>query len=170
MRLNIVEQRVRTGDFEADLIISKNHKQGILTANDRATGLLRMGKVKSKEATEMQTVITKVLAEFKSNMHTITTNNGKEFANHKIIAETLEIDYFFAKPYHSWERGSNENLDGLVRQYFPKGFDFTKITNEQIKFVENKLNNRPRKRFGFLSPNQAYSQALKNNGKVEFVT
>lgn len=169
-RPKIVDERIRTGDFEADLIIGKGHKQGILTANDRATGLLRMGKVNSKEATEIQTVITKILTEFKTNIHTITTDNGKEFANHKIIAETLEIDYFFAKPYHSWERGSNENLNGLVRQYFPKGSNFAEITNEQIKIVEDKLNNRPRKRFGFLSPNQVYSNALKNNGKVAFIT
>jgi IS30 family transposase len=80
--------------------------------------------------------------------------SGIEFTLHKEIAKELEIDYFFAKPYHSWERGENENLNGLVRQYFPKDYDFNKISESDIKYVENKLNNRPRKRFGFLTPNQ----------------
>ena len=166
----IVEKKERFGDFETDLIIGKNHNQAIFTANDRATGLLRMGKVKSKEAIEIETVAIDLLGEFTSILHTITSDNGKEFANHSAIAKALEIDYYFAKPYHSWERGANENLNGLIRQYFPKGSDFTIITNEQIKYVEDKLNNRPRKRFGYLTPNQVYLTTLTNNGKVAFIT
>jgi len=169
-RSAIVEEKNRFGDFEIDLIIGKNHNQGIFTANDRATGLLRMGKVKSKEAKEIETVTVGVLEEFTTIMHTITSDNGKEFANHKTIATILEVDYYFAKPYHSWERGANENLNGLIRQYFPKGSDFTAITDKQIKFVEDKLNNRPRKRFGYLTPNQVYLKTLTNNGKVAFMT
>lgn len=166
----IVEERARFGDFEIDLVIGKNHKQAILTSNDRATGLLRMSKVKSKEANEIEKVAIDILGEFTSILHTITSDNGKEFANHINIAKQLEIDYFFAKPYHSWERGSNENLNGLIRQYFPKGSDFTTITVEQLKFVEDKLNNRPRKRFGYLTPNEVYLQSLTQNGKVAFMT
>lgn len=169
-RPNIVEEKKRFGDFETDLIIGKNHNQAIFTANDRATGLLRMGKVKSKEAKEIETVAIDILGEFTTILHTITSDNGKEFANHTAIAKALEIDYYFAKPYHSWERGANENLNGLIRQYFPKGSDFTIITDEQIKYVEDKLNNRPRKRFGYLTPNQVYLTTLTNGGKVAFMT
>ena len=169
-RPKIVEEKERFGDFETDLIIGKNHNQAIFTANDRATGLLRMNKVKSKEAVEIETVAIKILTEFTPLLHTITSDNGKEFANHADIAKALKIDYYFAKPYHSWERGANENLNGLIRQYFPKGSDFTLITEEQIKYVENKLNNRPRKRFGYLTPNQVYLTTLSNNGKVAFIT
>jgi transposase, IS30 family len=166
----IVEEKNRFGDFETDLIIGKNHNQAIFTANDRSTGLLRMGKVNSKEAKEIENVAIDLLGEFTSILHTITSDNGKEFANHQAIAKALEIDYYFAKPYHSWERGANENLNGLIRQYFPKGSDFTKITAEQIKYVEDKLNNRPRKRFGYLTPNQVYLTTLTNGGKVAFMT
>jgi len=169
-RPKIVEEKQRFGDFETDLIIGKNHHQAIFTANDRATGLLRMGKVKSKESKEIENVAIDVLREFTTTLHTITSDNGKEFANHRAIAKSLEIDYYFAKPYHSWERGANENLNGLIRQYFPKGSDFTIVTDAQIKYVEDKLNNRPRKRFGYLTPNQVYLSTLTNNGKVAFMT
>lgn len=169
-RPSIVEEKNRFGDFETDLIIGKNHHQAIFTANDRSTGILRMGKVKSKEAKEIETIAIHLLEEFTTTMHTITSDNGKEFANHKAIATALEVDYYFAKPYHSWERGANENLNGLIRQYFPKGSDFTLITDEQIKNVQHKLNNRPRKRFAYLTPNQVYLNSLTNMGKVAFMT
>lgn len=166
----IVEEKQRFGDFETGLIIGKNHNQAIFTANDRATGLLSMGKVKSKEAKGIGQVAIDILGEFTHILHTITSDNGKEFANHTAIAKALKIDYYFARPYHSWERGANENLNGLIRQYFLKGSDFTKITDLQIKYVEDKLNNRPRKRFGYLTPNQVYLTTLYNKGKVAFMT
>lgn len=93
----------------------------------------------------------------------------KEFANHKIIAETLQINYYFTKPYHSWERGSNENLNGLIRQYFPKGSEFTTLTKSQIKLVEEKLNNRPRKEFDFLSTNNYIHKHLKITEKLHLL-
>lgn len=96
-------------------------------------------------------------------MRTITSDNGKEFAKHKSISEELGIDYFFANPYCSWERGSNENLNGLVRQYFPKGYDFGLITPEKVIEVVNILNNRPRKRYKYKTPNEVYLQKLNIN-------
>ena len=151
-RDNIVELRNRFGDLEVDLIIGKNHNQAILTINDRASGVLRMRKVKSKQACVVTKAIKELLEDWKPYLKTITADNGKEFAGHIEVAEYLEIDYFFANPYHSWERGSNENLNGLIRQYFKKGSDFTLISEQRIKEVETKLNNRPRKRYNYQTP------------------
>lgn len=103
-------------------------------------------------------------------LHTITSDNGKEFANHIEIAQALDIDYYFAKPYHSWERGANENLNGLIRQYFPKKSNFDTITQDQIDRVVNILNNRPRKRHGFKTPNEVLAQKLDENFNVAFIT
>ena len=145
----IVEKKNRVGDLEMDLVIGKNHKGALLTINDRATGVLKMAKIDSKEAHAVEAKAIELLQAWKPFLKTITTDNGKEFANHKNIAESLQIDFYFAKPYHSWERGANENLNGLIRQYFPKKSDFDLITKEQVTEIENKLNNRPRKRFGY---------------------
>jgi len=102
-------------------------------------------------------------------VHTIAGDNGKEFADHKTIAKGIEVDFFFAQPYHSWERGANENTNGLVRQYFPKGTSFESITNKDIMYVQHKLNNRPRKKLGFMLPIEFLSLSLSNQ-KVAFVT
>lgn len=168
-RPDIVEQRSRFGDLEADLIIGKNHNQAILTINDRASGMLKMKKVPSKEASIVATTINQMLDDWTPFTHTITSDNGKEFADHKRIAETLQIDYYFAHPYHSWERGSNENINGLIRQYFPKKTDFTLLTDKEIQNVETKLNNRPRKRFKYESPIFVMNQLLFNP-KVALIT
>ena len=165
----IVDLRDRFGDLEVDLIIGKNHQQAILTINDRASGMLKMKKVKSKNASVVATAINELLEEWIPYIHTITADNGKEFAEHKLVAKTLNIDYYFAQPYHPWERGSNENLNGLIRQYFKKGSDFTKITKHEIERVEYKLNNRPRKRFNFETPIFVMNKLLFNP-KVAFVT
>ena len=169
-RPDIVDKKDRIGDFEIDLIIGKGHKQAILTLNDRATGILVMGKVPSKEAIQIENKTLELLEDWKPLIHTITSDNGKEFANHSNIAEQLDIDFYFAKPYHSWQRGANENLNGLVRQYFPKNCDFTTITNCQIQNVQNILNNRPRKRLGFKTPNEFFAQKLNHEATVAFIT
>ena len=95
-------------------------------------------------------------------IHTITADNGKEFAKHQEIAKELDISFYFCKPYHSWERGANENTNGLIRQYIPKGTDFSEITDEFVSWIENKLNNRPRKRLGYLTPNEKFNSILTN--------
>ncbi|MBR4837727.1 MAG: IS30 family transposase [Bacteroidales bacterium] len=93
-----------------------------------------------------------MLLPFKGMLHTITSDNGKEFAEHKAIAEALGVDYYFAHPYHSWERGANENMNGLIRQYLPKGTSFENLTDDNILLIQNKLNNRPRKKIEFPYP------------------
>ena len=162
----IVEQKIRFGDIEMDLIVGLAHKGVLLTINDRVTGVLKMAKLDNKEASTITQKAIELLADWKPFLNTITTDNGKEFAYHENIAESLAVDYFFARPYHSWERGANENLNGLVRQYFPKKYNFDLIKKEDVLEVENKLNNRPRKRFGFKSPNEIFSLTMKNNGML----
>ncbi len=166
----IVEKKERIGDLEIDLVIGQNHKGALLTINDRATGCLRMGKVETKEARQIEAATISLLEQWKPFIQTITSDNGKEFANHKNIAEDLEIDFYFAKPYHSWQRGANENLNGLVRQYFPKKSDFTTITQSQINHAVTRLNNRPRKRFGYKTPNEMFAMKLKQEASVAFIT
>jgi IS30 family transposase len=147
-----VEQRQRLGDLEIDTIIGKDHKGAILTINDRATGMSWIKKLKSKEAAEVAQTTIELLTDYKPYIKTITSDNGKEFAAHQLISESLEIDYYFAKPYASWQRGSNENLNGLIRQYIPKKTDFDTVTDEKIEQIMNELNNRPRKRYNFETP------------------
>lgn len=160
MRPAIVDKKERLGDLEIDTIIGKNHQKAILTINDRASSYVWVQKLKGKDASELAAKAIEKLAPCIQWIHTITADNGKEFAEHQTIAEGLNIDFFFAKPYHSWERGANENTNGLIRQYIHKGSSFDNITNQQIQYVQNRLNNRPRKKLGFLSPNEFLSLYL----------
>jgi len=164
-----IENRDLFGDLEVDLVMGKNHQQALLTINDRASGMLKMTKVKSKQATVVTAAIIDLLTEWIPYINTITADNGKEFAGHQNVAEALSIDYYFAHPYHSWERGSNENLNGLVRQYFPKGSDFKNLSEQYIKQIETKINSRPRKRFGYQSPIFVMNKLLFNQN-VALVT
>lgn len=156
----VVEERKRFGDLEVDTIVGKDRKGAILTINDRATGVLWMKKLNGRCASELAEACISALRPWKSSLMTITADNGKEFADHQTIAKELNVDFFFAKPYHSWERGSNENLNGLIRQYIPKKTDFSNITEEYVQFVEEQLNSRPRKRFNFETPNYMLNQKV----------
>jgi IS30 family transposase len=131
--------------------------------------MMKMRKVKSKEADVVSNAIMECLDDWKPYIKTLTADNGKEFASHKMVAENLEIDYYFARPYHSWERGSNENLNGLIRPYLPKKTDFTKITKDQIIRIEEKLNKRPITRFRFQNPILVMNQLLVNS-EVAFMS
>lgn len=168
-RPKIVDKKERFGDLEIDLVIGANHKGALLTINDRATGVLKMRYIESKESKVIEENTIELLEEWTPFIHTITSDNGKEFANHKEIAEELNIEFFFAKPYHSWQRGANENLNGLVRQYFPKKTNFDLIQEEQVKRTQEILNNRPRKRYNYLTPNEVFVNAINNKGVVAFM-
>lgn len=165
-----VDLKERLGDFEIDLVIGKDHKGALITENDRVTGMVKIAIIDSKDSEIVQNQVVKMLYEFKPILKTITSDNGKEFSRHQDIAKALCVEYYFARPYHSWERGANENINGLIRQYFSKGSNFKYITKEQVQVVENKLNNRPRKRFGYKTPNQVYLHKLTNLEKVAFIT
>ena len=164
----VVEEKQRFGDLEIDLVLGKDHKGALLTINDRATGILFMTLVQSKHSLLIEHATLRLLEDWKPFIHTITSDNGKEFANHQNIAYKLNLDFYFAKPYHSWQRGANENLNGLVRQYFPKGHDFKSIENHEVILVQNILNNRPRKRFGFKTPNEMLAIKLDDLHSVAF--
>ena len=148
-------RKKRWGDLEMDTIIGKNNKGAILTINERKTGWLWTYKLPSKEAKYVAAATVQLLRPYKGRIHTITSDNGSEFADHQYIAKELGIDFYFAKPHHPWERGANENLNGLIRQYIPKGISFEYITHQYIEEMTLEINQRPRKRLGFLSPKEA---------------
>jgi len=156
LRPAIVDSRLRIGDWEADTIIGKGHCQAIVSLTERKSRLTLIKKVIRKTAEEVRDAVLSLLGPIAHAVHTITSDNGTEFAAHKTIADKLTAAFYFAHPYHAWERGTNENTNGLVRQYFPKGHDFKTITDEQINFVMDRLNNRPRKTLGFLTPMQVF--------------
>jgi len=169
LRPSIVDEKVRLGDLEIDTVIGKNHQGAIRTMNDRASGYVWIAKLNGKNAEELANKAVEILKPQKHWLHTITGDNGKEFAYHKKIAKKINIDFYFARPYHSWERGANENTNGLIRQYFPKGVSFENITDNDIEYVQLNLNNRPRKRLGFLSPLEFLTITLPLQ-KVAFIT
>jgi IS30 family transposase len=109
---------------------------------------------KTSEATKI--ALTEALAVYKDYVHTITSDNGSEFARHEEVSMELNADFFFAHPYSSWERGLNENTNGLVRQYLKKGSEFTAVTNQDLAIIETRLNSRPRKTLGYKSPNEVF--------------
>ena len=162
-----VDAKARFGDLEVDTVVGANHKGALLTINDRLTGYLWIRRLEGKNATELAGKAVEALMPWKVWLQTITSDNGKEFAEHENMAGDLNILFFFARPYHSWERGANENANGLIRQFFPKKTSFENITDEQVQWVEMILNNRPRKRLGFLTPKEKLDQVLFNK-KVAF--
>jgi IS30 family transposase len=156
LRPAIVDSRLRIGDWEADTIIGKGCRQAIVSLTERKSMFTLLKKVPQRTAELVEDAAIKLLGPVKHAVHTITSDNGTEFAAHKTIAEKLKAAFYFAHPYHAWERDSNENANGLVRQYFPKGRDFKTITDEHVNFVINRLNNRPRKKLGFLTPKEVF--------------
>lgn len=164
-----VELKNNFGDLEVDTIIGKDHQGAIVTLNDRASGMLKMKRTATREASQVGRAINELLEDWIPYIRTITADNGKEFAGHAEIAETCQIEFYFANPYCSWERGANENLNGLVRQYFPKRTDFSTITDQEVQRVQDKLNNRPRKRYNFETPLEMMDKLLFNN-EVAFIT
>jgi len=160
-RPSIVEKKKRFGDLEIDTIIGKNHSGAILTINDRSTGMLWTKKLPNKEAKYVTAATLQILMPYKTVIHTITADNGSEFAGHKIIARQLGIQFYFARPYHSWERGANENLNGLIRQYVPKETNIKFLSGKYLHHITHIINLRPRKRWKFLTPLQMVKMKLK---------
>lgn len=152
----VVANKARVGDWEIDTIIGKNHQQAIVSVVERKSKLTRLAKVERKTEEAVKVAVIKLLKPVAACVHTITSDNGKEFAGHEAIAEALAAEFYFAHPYHSWERGLNENTNGLVRQYFPKGSDFTEVSDQQVQAVAARLNERPRKTLGFQTPNHVF--------------
>lgn len=155
-RPEIVDQRQRIGDWEVDTMIGKGHRQAIVTLTERKSRFSLLRKIKRRKAKLVSAAVIDLLQPVADRSHTITADNGKEFADHERIAHELEISFFFAHPYAAWERGANENMNGLVRQYIPKNRDLSSVTDEELLQIMNKLNHRPRKCLDFKTPFQVF--------------
>ena len=156
-RPGVVGERSRIGDWEADTVIGRPGGPVLLTLAERRTRYSVIAKAPDKSAQAVTDALLTALQPQAGLVHTLTYDNGKEFAYHQTVAEGLDAQGYFAHPYHSWERGLNENTNGLIRQYLPKGADFRTLTLEQVRNIMDRLNNRPRKCLGFKTPNQLFS-------------
>lgn len=153
-RPGVVDRRNRVGDWEGDTVMGLGRKSALLTMVERKTLYTVIARLTGKRADLLAKVTIDIMSHLKDKLKTITYDNGLEFAEHEAIAKELEVDIYFAHPYCSWKRGTNENTNGLIRQYFPKGTDFSKVTDKEIQFVMDRLNNRPRATRGGRSPNE----------------
>jgi IS30 family transposase len=155
-RPKIVEKKSRIGDLEIDTVIGKNHIGALITVVDRKSKFTLIKNVPSKEAAVVSKALIEMIRPIKAITHTITSDNGKEFAYHKEIAAALDICFYFANPYHSWERGLNEHTNGLIRQYLPKKSEFINVSKDEIIMIQNRLNHRPRKVLGYKTPYEVF--------------
>lgn len=155
-RPEIVLTNQEFGHYEIDLIIGAEGKGAILTVVERKTKFLFMEKLKGKNAKELAISMVNMLLPYKNSIKTITSDNGTEFAEHQYISQKLACDFYFAHPYSSWERGLNENTNGLIRQYIPKGTYFEKVSKESIKQYQHKINRRPRLTLEFEEPKNLF--------------
>lgn len=165
-RPDVINKRQRVGDWEGDLIIGANHKGAIVTLDERKSKLRLAFPINHKLANLTTDAIILLLTPFKSLVKSITFDNGREFAKHTDIAQKLECDTFFAKPYHSWERGQNENANGLLRQYFPKGMELINIALDKVLQAVDKLNSRPRKCLGFKTPYEVFTELTGLDARI----
>ena len=132
------------GDWESDLVGGRKQHGALVTLVERRSRYTLIGKVATKQAEEVATTTIGLLDPQQQHTHTITADNGKEFAQHETVAAELDLYFYFAHPYASWERGANENMNGLVRQYLPKESDFTNVSDKELETIMYKLNHRPR--------------------------
>lgn len=153
-RPSVVDRKSRLGDWEGDTMIGKGRKGALLTMVERTSLHVVIGRLSSKNAEALADELIQRFTEFNAPLETITLDNGLEFSDHERVSKSLDVDIYFAHPYSSWERGANENTNGLIRQYFPKAMDLTKVNEEDIQFVMNRLNNRPRESLGWKTPNE----------------
>jgi transposase, IS30 family len=161
-RPSIVETRSRIGDWEGDTVRGKDNSGSILTLVERKSGLLMARKLEKAKAESVKEETLKGFEGFpKKKIQTITFDNGSEFALHELIERGLKTKVYFAYPYHSWERGTNENTNGLLRQFFPKGTSLEDVSQEDVDKTVKLLNHRPRKRLNYKSPAEVFSVALE---------
>ena len=157
-RPEIVDTRTRLGDWEADTVIGQGHQGALITLTERVSRFSLALPILNKTAVNTTEATIKLLGKIKKWVHTITYDNGREFSHHQKVAQKLECDTFFAKPYHSWERGLNENTNGLLRQYFPKKSSLKEVSIQQVQQTTEKLNNRPRKCLNYRTPYEVFRQ------------
>jgi len=154
-----VDARSRYGDLEGDTIVGARQQGFVATLVDRKALFLLARKTQTKQADEVAEAVIDALSDLPASwLKTLTFDNGTEFAQHERITQSLPIRVYFARPYASYQRGTNENTNGLLRRYLPKGTDFRTLTQEQLDHIVEELNNRPRKQLGYLSPNEVFRQ------------
>ncbi len=165
-RPDIVDERSRIGDWEVDTVIGKQGGAVLVTLAERKSRLAVAIKAGNKTAKAVTAAITAAITDamqpLLQQVHTLTYDNGKEFAYHEKIAGVLGAKGFFAHPYRSWERGLNENTNGLLRQYFPKGHEIARTSDEDVQRAMDRLNNRPGKCLGFRTPNQVFNEGMSD--------
>jgi IS30 family transposase len=157
-RPEAVNNRERLGDWEADTIIGKNHKGAVVTLDERVSKLRLAYPLARKKALSVKDAIVRLLSPLKAWTKTITFDNGREFTEHMKTASELACKTYFAKPYHSWERGQNENANGLLRQYFPKAMELNNIAVDRVVVAIDKLNSRPRKCLDWKTPYEVFQE------------
>lgn len=163
----VVETKSRLGDWEADTIVGAKHQGALVTLVDRKSKFLLMREVTRKTARQVGDAVMDLLTPFKELALTLTMDNGKEFAGHREVAAALEAQVYFARPYHSWERGLNEHTNGLVRQYFAKGESLLGVDPERVRRVVELLNGRPRKVLAYQTPKEVFLEGLLGLGTNE---
>ena len=151
-----VDKRLRLGHWEGDTVMGADMHHCLLTLVERRSGYAVVKKLEARTMHEATVGLFMALQEHQAKIKTITFDNGTEFHDYKLLEMAYPVKCYFATPYHSWERGSNENFNGLLRQYFPKGMCLSKVTQVECDAVAHELNNRPRKRLGFKTPHQVY--------------
>lgn len=163
-RPSVVDERGRYGDWEGDLVLGAKQDGAILTLVDRKSRKLHARKTETKQANEVaQAVIDALQDNPTSWVKTITFDNGTEFTRHEDMAKTLPVDIYFAAPYSSYQRGTNENTNGLIRRYLPKGTSFRDLTQQQVDRIVEELNNRPRKILRYRTPNEVFQEQRENH-------
>ncbi|MCR4859800.1 MAG: IS30 family transposase [Bacteroidales bacterium] len=166
----IVDERSRFGDFEIDTIVGASSRQHILTIVERKVGLLFMARLLKPTAHETADKLIEILTPLAKQgyVKTITADNGLQFAQHERVTSVLGAHMYFARPYHSWERGTNENTNGLIRQYLPKKTNFDNISDQDLEKIQMRLNSRPRKRLGYSTPNEIFKSLTQIDDPVAF--
>jgi IS30 family transposase len=159
-RPDIINNKERLGDWEIDTVVGKGKRRSIVTVAERISKKYVFRKTPNKKPNSVANATIKVLKPYKDFVYSITADNGFEFRSHEKISKKLGSEFYFAHPYSSWERGLNENSNGLLRQYLPKGADFAKITEKQLQAIEDEINGRPRKSLGYKTPNQVFDEMI----------
>jgi IS30 family transposase len=158
----VVDRRARYGDWEGDTVVGRGHRSGAVTLVDRKSGYLLMAKVSDRQAATVREAMVQLFQPLPLRLRkTLTLDNGKEFAEHQQLAAMTALDVYFAKPYSAWQRGTNENTNGLVRQFFPKGSDLAHVPAKNFEKAQHLLNNRPRRRLGYRTPLEILNSRLR---------
>ena len=161
----VVDARSRFGDWEGDTVIGKGHRGGLVTLAERRSRALLAGRIARKTKAETADALRRITKGLEGIFDTITYDNGREFSDHALVSEATGSDAYFARPYHSWERGLNEHSNGLLRQYFPKSMPLDQVTDEQVRHAVSRINNRPRKCLGFKTPVEVLQNAY-DSGEI----